>query len=173
MGTNIDFNELSLRDTLDLAIFVEEEAKERYDEFAEQMKAHHSAEVAQFFVFMAGNEVKHAERLSKQRRSLFGDEPRTFDPSILFDVEAPEYSKVRAFMPVQEALEVALQSEIKAYDFYDDALGSITDPEVRDLFVELRDQEAQHQELIKKTMAKVPERDGFDPDDFVDEPAAQ
>jgi rubrerythrin len=173
MATNIDFNQISLRDTLDLAIFVEEEAKERYDEFAAQMKAHHSEEVAKFFVFMSGNEVKHAERLSEKRRSLFGDEPRTFDPSVLFDVEAPEYSKVRAFMPVQEALEVALQSEIKAYDFYNDALPSITDPGVRDMFGELRDQEAKHQELIRETMAKVPENDDFDPDDFVDEPAAQ
>ena len=39
--------------------------------------------------------------------------------------------------------------------------------------VELRQEEARHQELIKETMAKVPADDGFDPDDFVDEPAAQ
>ncbi len=173
MGTSIDFNQLSLRDTLDLAIFIEEEAKERYDEFAAQMEAHHSAEVAQFFVFMSGNEVKHAEMLSERRRSLFGDQPRTVDPSSLFDVEAPEYTKVRAFMPVQDALEVALQSEIKAFDFYDGALNSISDPQVRGLFEELRDQEAKHQELIRETMAKVPASDGFNPDDFVDGPAAQ
>ena len=40
MSHDIAFADLSLRDTLDLAIFVEEEAKERYDEFAEQMDAH-------------------------------------------------------------------------------------------------------------------------------------
>jgi len=173
MSNDIDFNQLSLRDTLDLAIFVEEEAKDRYDEFAEQMEAHHTDEVAKFFRFMAANEVKHAQKLSEQRRGLFGGEPSTSDPSILFDVEAPEYGKVRAFMSVQAALEVALQSEVKAYDFYNDAIGSITEAEVRELFVELRDEESRHQELIKETMEKIPADDGFDPDDFVDGPAAQ
>jgi len=173
MSNTIDFNKLSLRDTLDLAIYVEEEAKERYDDFAEQMDAHHTDEVAGFFRFMAANEIKHAQKLSEQRRGLFGDEPRTSDPSILIDVEAPEYGDVRAFMSVKAALEVALQSEVKAHDFYNDALGSITDSDVRRLFVELRDEEARHQELIKETMEKVPADDGFDPNDFVDGPAAQ
>ena len=109
MSNDIDFNQLSLRDTLDLAIYVEEEAKDRYDEFAEQMEAHHTDEVAKFFRFMAANEVKHAQKLSEQRRGLFGGEPSTSDPSILFDVEAPEYGKVRAFMSVRAALEVVLQ----------------------------------------------------------------
>jgi rubrerythrin len=66
-----------------------------------------------------------------------------------------------------------MESEVKAFEFYDDALSTVSDPEVKELFVELRDEEAKHQELIKQTMAKVPEDDGFDPDDFVDEPAAQ
>ena len=40
---SIDFDgNLSLRDTLDLAIYVEEEAKERYEDFAQQMEAHHT-----------------------------------------------------------------------------------------------------------------------------------
>jgi len=173
MSHGIDFEKLSLRDTLDLAIFVEEEAKERYDEFAEQMDAHHTADVAEFFRFMAANEIKHAHKLSAQRQSLFADEPRTIDPSILFDVEAPEYDATRAFMSVRDALDVALRSEVKAYDFYNDALPVITSTEVRELFVELREEEARHQELIKETMAKVPAEDGFDPDDFVDGPAAQ
>jgi rubrerythrin len=66
-----------------------------------------------------------------------------------------------------------MESEVKAFEFYDDALSTVSDPEVKELFVELRDEEAKHQRLIKQTMAKVPEDDGFDPDDFVDEPAAQ
>ena len=173
MSNDIDFNALSLRDTLDLAIAVEEEAKERYDDFAEQMDAHRTPEAAKFFRFMAANEIKHAHKLSAQRQSLFADEPRTIDPSILFDVEAPEYDATRAFMSVQDALEVALRSEVKAYDFYNDALPVISSAEVRELFIELREEEARHQELIKETMAKVPATDGFDPDDFVDEPAAQ
>ena len=173
MSQGIDFNQMSLRDTLDLAIYVEEEAKERYEDFAEQMEVHHSPEVAKFFRFMADNEAKHAEKLSTQRASLFGDEARTADTSIMFDIEAPEFDAARAFMSIRAALDVALESEVKAYDFYHDALPEISDPEVRELFVNLREEEARHQELIKETRAKVPKDDGFNPDDFVDGPASQ
>ena len=75
MSQDIDFSALNLRDTLDLAIAIEEEAKERYDEFAEQLDAHHSPEVAKFFRFMADNEVKHAEVLAAQRSELLVASP--------------------------------------------------------------------------------------------------
>jgi hypothetical protein len=41
------------------------------------------------------------------------------------------------------------------------------------LFTELREEEARHMELVKETRAKVPEDDGFDPNDFVDGPVSQ
>ena len=170
---SIDFDGLSLRDTLDLAIYVEEEAKERYEDFAQQMDAHHTPEVAEFFRFMAANELKHAEKLSAQRGSLFGSEARTVDTSILFDVEAPDFDAARAFMSVRAALDVALESEVKAYAFYDAALPDISDPEVKELFTELREEEERHMELVKATRAKIPKDDGFDPDDFVDGPVSQ
>jgi rubrerythrin len=173
MSNDIDFSQLSLRDTLDLAIAVEEEAKGRYDDFAAQMDAHHTPETAKFFRFMAANETKHAEKLSAQRTKLFGDEPNTADSSLLFDVEAPEFEAARAFMSVQEALEVALNSEIKAYEFYDGALPMVEDREVKQLFVNLREEEKRHREMIESTQSKMPEDDGFDPDDFVDPPTAQ
>jgi rubrerythrin len=173
MTHDIDFSQLSLRDTLDLAIHVEEEAKERYDDFAAQLEAHRTEDTAKFFRFMAENEIKHAERLAAQRRELFGDEPATADTSILYDIEAPEFDAARAFMSIRAALDVAMESEVKAYQFYDDALAKITDAEVRELFLELRDEEARHQEMITEIMAKVPEDDGFDPDDFVDAPTGQ
>jgi rubrerythrin len=173
MTNKIDFAQLSLRDTLDLAITIEEEAKERYDEFAVQMDAHRTPDTANFFRFMADNEIKHAEKLAAQRKELFGDEASTADTSMLYDIEAPDFDGARAFMSVRAALDVAMESEVKAYDFYNDALAEITDAEVRELFLELRDEEANHQKLIHQIIAKMPEGDGFDPDDFVDEPAAQ
>jgi rubrerythrin len=173
MSQEIDFSQLSLRDTLDLAVAIEEEAKERYDDFAAQMDAHRTPDSAQFFRFMAENEIKHAEKLAAQRNDLFGDEPSTADTSMLYDIEAPEFDAARAFMSVRAALDVAMESEVKAYEFYDNALAKITDAEVRELFLQLRDEEARHQELIKQTLEKVPTEDGFDPDDFVDEPASQ
>ena len=173
MSHDIDFSTLSLRDTLDLAVAIEEEAKERYDDFAAQMDAHRTGDSAAFFRFMAANEIKHAERLAAKRKSLFGDEPSTADASMLYEIEAPEFDAARAFMSVRAALDVAMEAEVKAYEFYDGALPQVTDAEVKQLFVELRDEEARHQELIRQTMAKVPEGEDFEPDDFVDAPAAQ
>jgi len=173
MSHDIDFSTINLRDTLDLAIAVEEEAKERYDEFAEQLEAHRTPEVAKFFRFMSDNEVKHAEVLVAQRSDLFGSEPTTADASMLYDVEAPDYDGARAFMSIQDALEVALNAEIKAYEFYHDALPSVSDKSVKKLFERLRDEEVQHQKMIKEIMAKVPDMDVFDPNDFADDPTAQ
>jgi rubrerythrin len=170
MSHTIDFSQLSLRDVLDLAISIEEEAKERYEDFAAQMDAHKTEEAAKFFRFMADNEIKHAEKIAEQRNSLFGDQPSTADRSVLFDIEAPEFDAVRAFMSVQSALEVALQAEIKAYEFYDGALPEVSDADIRELFVQLRDEESRHQEMIREVMDKVPAGQSFDPDDFVDDP---
>ncbi len=173
MSHDIDFSTLNLRDTLDLAIAIEEEAKERYDEFAEQLDAHDTPEVAKFFRCMSVNEVKHAEVLAAQRAELFGNEPTTADTSVIYDIEAPDYDGARAFMSIQAALELALNSEIKAYEFYHGALPSVTDDSIKELFARLRDEEVRHQEMIKEIMTKVPDMDAFDPEDFVDEPTAQ
>lgn len=173
MSHDIDFASLSVKDTLDLAIFIEEEAKERYEEFAAQMETHRTPDAARFFRAMADNELKHAQTLADRRRLTCGDEPVTVDRHIVVEAEAPEYEGARAFMSVREALDLAFAAEVKAYEFYDRALPQASDEKLRELFADLRDQEVQHQEMIRAIMAKVPEDGPFDPDDFVDEPTAQ
>jgi rubrerythrin len=167
---DIDFANLSLKDALDLAILVEDEAEERYREFVAQMEAHHTPGVARFFRFMAVNEAKHGKDLSERRQKLFGDAPREVDRSMLWDVEAPEYSEARAFMSVQQALELALDAETKAYEFFDKAMPQLADDDVKALFAELRQEEIEHQDLVKKVMETVETEPDFDPDDFVDGP---
>jgi rubrerythrin len=46
----------------------------------------------------------------------------------------------------------------------------ISDDDVKELFAELRQEEIEHQDLVKKVMAKVETEPDFDPKDFVDEP---
>jgi rubrerythrin len=173
MSTDIDFSKLSLKDALDLAILVEDEAQERYNEFADQMTAHHTEKAAGFFRFMAQNEAKHGEELGARRKELFGDEPMNVDRSMLWDVEAPEFDEARAFMSIQEALEVALAAEVKAYEYFDRAIPELQDDGVKALFAELREEEIEHQDLVKQEMAKAGKATGFDPTDFEDEPTAQ
>jgi rubrerythrin len=171
----IDFAKLSTQDALDLAILIEEEAEERYHEFAHQMELHHTPDAAGFFTFMAGNEAHHREQLAMRRAEQFGDAPRGVTRSMLWDVEAPDYDEVRAFMSPRRAMETALRCEEKAHAFFVSALGGVGDPAVRSLFEELRDEEVHHQDLVGRELAKLPPdaEDDVDPEDFTDEPTSQ
>jgi rubrerythrin len=171
----IDLHGLSAHDALDLAILIEEEAEERYCEFANQMELHHTPDAAAFFRLMAGNEARHREQLAERRAEQFGDAPRRVTRSLLWDVEAPDYDEARAFMSARRAMETALRCEQKARSFFVDALREVGDPAVRSIFEELRDEEIEHEELVRQELAKLPPDAGgdVDPEDFTDEPTSQ
>ncbi|WP_306591498.1 ferritin family protein [Geothrix sp. 21YS21S-4] len=169
----IDFANLSLIEALDLAVLIEAEAEERYQEFAAQMDQHRTPDAARFFRLMAVNEAKHGRDLAERRTQRFGDAPPTATRAMIFDVEAPDYDAARAFMTPRQAMKAALASEVKAYAFFVAALPAIQDAEVRALFEELRDEEIEHQDLVKAELAKLPPDSGLSDEDFVDEPAAQ
>ena len=169
----IDFTKLSLMDALDLAILVEEEAQERYEELAAQMEQHRTPDAAKFFRYMAANESKHGLELSARRAQRFSDAPRMVTRAMIFDIEAPDYDAARAFMSPRNAMKAALASEVKAHDFFVAALASLTDPDVQELFKELCNEEIEHQHLVKIELAKLPPDSGLSDEDFVDEPAAQ
>ena len=173
MSADIEFAHLSIRDALDLAILVEDEAEERYRELADSLEIHHTNDAAGFFRFMATCEAKHGEELRAKRKELFSDEPASVDRSMLWDVEAPEFEVVKSFMSLQDSLDVALAAETKAFEFFDGALPEIEDPKVRELFTELRQEEVEHMQMVSEQMKKAAVGDDLDPDDFVDEPVAQ
>ena len=169
----LDFQKLDLKDALDLAILIEEEAGDIYLEFAEQMENQHTAEAAKFFRTMIENEKKHGWELAERRAKLFGKEPRRVDRSMLFNVEAPEYEKARAFMSRREALNVALECERKAQAFFRGALEHVSNPEVKNLFQELAEEEVHHEQLVGAELKRLPPDPEVDAEDYVDEPVAQ
>jgi erythrin-vacuolar iron transport family protein len=169
----IDFARLPLKDALDLAVLIEEEAKERYEDFAEQMTLHHTPEAARFFRFMAVNEEKHRAALSARRLALFGDEPARVTRGMLFEVEAPEFDEVRVFMSPREALQVAFRAEKKAWTFFLEAAPLVQDAGVRELFIELREEEVQHQRLVLAELEKTPPDSALRHADVADDPVAQ
>ena len=173
MSRTVDFSGLSVQDALDLAVLVEEEARERYLDFEDQMEKHSTPEAAAFFRVMAGNEARHGDELRARRRALFADAPARVTRAMLWDVEAPEYDEPRAFMTARQAMDVALRAETKAHAFFTGALPHLADPDVRRLFEELRDEEVRHQELVRDAMRALPDKPEPDADGFVDEPVAQ
>ncbi len=152
----IDIRSLSLQDALDLALSIEEEAKERYEQFARITGGRYAGDAADMFRQMAGYEAKHWADLDRKRRELFGTAPRRIVPEQLDDVEAPDYGQPRVFMSARQAVEVALRAEMKAHDFFDEALAQVEDPSVRTLFEALREEEKLHVKLVGAWLDKLP-----------------
>jgi erythrin-vacuolar iron transport family protein len=169
----LDFSTLSLLDALDLAILIEDEAQERYEEFAANLHVHHTPEAAGFFTTMAGNEAKHGSELRARRQALFGHAPTRVSRDMLWDVEAPDFDQPRMFMTARQAMDIALACEVKAFDYFDAALAHVKHADVRALFEELRAEEDEHKALVKAIMAKVPPDGPADPLFEPDEPVGQ
>jgi rubrerythrin len=55
-----------------------------------------------------------------------------------------------------KACHVALSAERKAFEFYDRSLRRVTQPEIKALFEELRDEEADHIRMVEEIIAKLP-----------------
>jgi rubrerythrin len=156
MSARVDFSKLTLMDALDLASLIEVEAFQRYTSFAESIGHRLSGDTGSVFESMAVNEKKHGDQIAERRRALFGDKPARIKLEDIFDVEAPDVGAVRWNMSELKACQVALAAEQKAYAFYDEALPGVTQPDVRALFEELRDEEAEHVSLIQSIIDRLP-----------------
>ena len=156
MFTRLDLSKLSLMDALDLASLIEVEACQRYKFFAEQIGHREAGDAASVFRSMAVNEQKHGDQLAERRLALFGEAPSKVSLDDIFDVEAPDFGAPRSNMSTLQAFQVALSSEKKAFEFYDEALPGVTQPEVKALFEELRGEEVEHVQLVESIMAKLP-----------------
>ncbi|HVP65955.1 MAG TPA: ferritin family protein [Anaeromyxobacteraceae bacterium] len=156
MPQKIDFAKLSLKDALDLAILIEDEAKERYEEFTKVVGGRYKGDAADVFRTMVGYEARHGAALAERRKKIFGNAPSAVSADALDDAEAPDRGAPRVYMSARQAMEVALKSEEKAFDYFDSALKFVKDPDVKKLFEELRAEEVQHQEYIKKALASLP-----------------
>lgn len=154
MTTRLDFSTLDLMDALDLAVLIEYEAYKRYKFFQSQLGG---GETANVFAEMATNEAKHGQELEARRKARFGDTPRRVSMDDIYDVEAPDQGAVRATMSVEQAFKVALSAEKKARDFYDGALEYVKDDEIKALFVELRDEEIEHVNMVEDILGKLPD----------------
>jgi rubrerythrin len=170
---SFDFSNANLRDVLDLATLVEQEAKERYEELAHQMEVHRTPEAAAFFRKMIALEVMHEDEVAGARTMLFGHEPMVVTRAMIFDVEAPEYDEVRALMSHREALETVLRAEKKARAFFAAAREVVTDERVCDMFSSLLEEETLHVEYVERELAKLPPEPMVDGRAFEDEPVMQ
>ena len=156
MPAKVDFSQLTLMDTLDMATLIEVEAFERYSLVRRTARAP-PFDRRRGGLRVDGREREEARRRARERRhALFGAEPAKVTLDDIFDVEAPDVGSTRWNMSEFNAYQVALHAEKKAYAFYDRALRTVKDPDVKALFEELREEEAEHVRMVEEIIAKLP-----------------
>jgi rubrerythrin len=165
MSARVDFSKLTLMDALDLASLIEVEAFQRYTQFAEAIGRRLSNDAGGLFASMAISEKKHGDQLAERRRALFGNKPARITLGDIYDVEAPEVGAPRWNMSELKACQVALAAEKKAFAFYNAALPGVKQADVKALFEELREEEAEHVQMIESIIAKLPPSAAIDLED--------
>jgi rubrerythrin len=170
MAAKIDYSKLTLMDALDLAHLIEVEAFQRYTEFAKRLGSRDPNDAGSAFQSMAVNEKKHGDQLAERRLALFADTPSRVKLDDIFDVEAPDFGAPRWNMSQLQAFQVALSSEKKAFAFYDAVLPRVKQADVKALFKELRNEEAEHVAMIEAIIAKLPPSAAIELEDDDDDP---
>jgi rubrerythrin len=155
MGIAIDFSRLSPKEVLDIAIQIEEEAQQNYEQLATWMAAEDNDEVEKFFNRMANLERLHRDQIANRRQQMFGDaEPRD-STWVVWDVEQTDYDEIGNNISLEKAFELAMDAERRAGEYYAEALDYATDPKVIELFESLRDSESEHLRMLREQRERV------------------
>jgi rubrerythrin len=164
----VDLAALDLCAAVDLAIVIEEEARERYELLASQVGGRYPGDASEVFQAMADLQGMHRAHLARRRGQVFGDAPRRFDESVVCDLEAPAHGAVRVFMGPRDALAAAIEAEERAVDFYEEAAALVRDPAAQVFLEEQREEDADHCRALEAWMRSAPpgpdvEEDEADP----------
>ena len=144
-----NFNELSEREVLALAITNEEEDGRIYLDFADRLRADYPAS-ASVFTAMAAEEGDHRRRLFEIYRERFGEH-----------IPLIRRQDVRGFLPprpiwqlpelrLDQVRQQAELMEVEAARFYRQAATRSTDASIRQLLVDLAEAEAAHEHMAEK-----------------------
>jgi rubrerythrin len=139
------------------AYTMEIEAIERYAQFAEQLDTHNNKEVAGLFRKLSEIESLHAKRILEQMR--WPSMP-VLTPAYAWETaEGPEtapFDSLHYLMQPYHALEIALQCEIQAQQYYEGIAASSAPSRVREAAAEMAEEERDHVRLIRAWLKKVP-----------------
>ncbi len=159
----------TLDDFMAQALHMELEAAQRYNDFADMMETHNNAEVAGWFRKMAVIEGKHATQIMAEMG--WQQPPAHIAVMPVFDrYDAPESAsgdELHYLMQPWHVLQLALANEERAERFFARLANVVTVESVRKAALELQQEEAEHVELVKAWLLKVPQPDpnwDHDPD---------
>jgi rubrerythrin len=139
------------------AYTMELEATERYAQFAEQLDTHNNREVAALFRKLSQVEALHAKRILEE---MGWPSLPVVPPAFAWDgPEGPEtapFDSMHYLMQPWHALEIALQCEVHAQEYFERIAASKAPRRVRAAAAEMAQEEREHVQLIRDWMRKVP-----------------
>ena len=158
-----------IADLLQHALVIETEAAERYRSLGHQMAVHNSPHIARIFEKMADIEGRHAAEIEARLRGLSPPDRKPWEYA-WGDAASPEAGgdeEAHYMMTARQALEMVLEAEQRAYDFYRGLAKTVRDREIKALVDEFATEEKEHVALVENLLAKEPYTPAdwdFDPD---------
>jgi rubrerythrin len=135
------------------ALAIEREAAARYWEFAHQLLLYRENAVAQVFLDLARLEAEHLENLEWRAAGM--KLPRLAPSEHCWHgLQSPgvPLPVAHCLMNPRRALEIALENEKRASDFYKRMSVWARDPAIRRLAAEMGEEEAQHIAFIERAL---------------------
>lgn len=148
-----NFDELSEREILALAISSEEEDGRIYADFAEGLRADYAAS-ANIFVEMAAEEGEHRRWLIDLYREKFGEHIPLVRRQDVRGFITPKAVWQLLPLRLDAVRNVASTMEVEAARFYRQAAGRSTDASIRKLLGDLAEAEVAHEHIADRLMAE-------------------
>lgn len=142
----------SLPDLMAQAYAFEREAVERYSELADVLATHNNAEVAALFRRLASQEALHATEILRTMGWTKAPAP----PSWTDVPETPSLEQAHYLMHPWHALQIALEAEQRAHDFYGSLAVRAGAGDVQQAAQQLQQDESEHIALLKNWLERVP-----------------
>jgi rubrerythrin len=160
-----EFTSLTPQEALHVAIFIEERNAELYQQFAElfaEFKDPESLEIAQVFWDMAIEERNHGTLLQERYFDRYGTQACVVTEEDICELlEVPRLESGELFAisrgkgvisPRKAALQVALEAEEMAMRYYAQLVERTPDRNLRAMYAELANFEADHTELLRRKL---------------------
>jgi rubrerythrin len=149
------------------ALALENEASARYQELGDQMAVHHNRATAELFFWLSRIEGEHADQIAARARGtqLPVIQPWDYQWVGLESPESAAYDSASYLMTPYQALEIALENEKRAAEFFETVAKASRDPSVRELAEEMAAEERKHVEYVRRAMAgQAPPEPDWDAD---------
>lgn len=158
---------MNAEEVINTAIYNEKLAMDHYSALAAVLDKAGNSSAAIFFAEQGSREKGHYNSLTKYRDKNFPDSKVAVGETVKWITrEVTEESAMQAGL--EDAIKVVEEAEKSAEKFYRDAIEKADDPEAKDLFGKLADDEANHFRIMGRLRAILESKGKIEPPDFAD-----